>query len=338
VSVKTWTIQSSFVKAEIQNVGAMVGPAWFNLGRTQAQPFAVAPWAESGSAEHAALPGILQRLRGEWPCVPFGITNTRTLPADWQPRTSTTIEPDPHPHGLSSNAQWHLADLQADRITLTLRYPESHAVAVLTRIISASRLQPQLDFSLRIEVREPCELPIGLHPTFRVSQAPRQTLLDLGSSASVWTSPVPLEPGVPYFESDIRGTSPSRVPVRAGVEDITRLPLPRAAEEIVLAIGHEGRASLQNLEEAYRATLSWDPVMFPACLLWLSNGGRTYYPWDGRFRAIGIEPVRSAFDLGTVVSRERSNPLWQVGVPCVFQLSPTAPFETRYCVTLTTIP
>ena len=32
----------------------------------------VAPWADE--PDSAALPGILQRLRGEWPCVPFGRT------------------------------------------------------------------------------------------------------------------------------------------------------------------------------------------------------------------------------------------------------------------------
>ena len=64
----------------VQRLGAMLAPVTFLLadGR-QVSPMHVAPWADEPEAE--ALPGILRRLRGEWPCVPFGYS----VPADGWP-------------------------------------------------------------------------------------------------------------------------------------------------------------------------------------------------------------------------------------------------------------
>ncbi len=124
-----------------------------------------------------------------------------------------------------------------------------------------------------------------------------------------------------------------RIPLLdGGYEDITRLPLPYPEEEIVLVPGVSGEATLRNLEAEYTVSLSWDARIFPACQLWLSNGGRGAYPWNSRFRALAIEPVCAAFDFGTWVSRHRGNPLWRAGVPCTVRLSPDEPFETTYCI------
>ena len=68
-----WTIQSQFVQAQVQSLGAMLGPAWFSIGGRTVQPFAIAPWAEDSGPEYRQLPNLLKRLRGEWACVPFGI-------------------------------------------------------------------------------------------------------------------------------------------------------------------------------------------------------------------------------------------------------------------------
>jgi hypothetical protein len=66
----------------MQRLSAMLAPIAFRLpsGR-DARPMQIAPWAdETGSA---ALPDMLRRLRGEWPCAPFGATPDRPAPPDW---------------------------------------------------------------------------------------------------------------------------------------------------------------------------------------------------------------------------------------------------------------
>lgn len=326
-----WTIESKFVKAQVQSLGAMLGPACFSIGGRTIQPFAVAPWEMDSGADYQRLPNILKRLRGEWACVPFGIErDDRRLPADWLPGEGAG-DLEPLPHGRSSNADWELAGLWNDRIELILTYPEPHPVRLLKRTISASGIQPKLHVSLMLETREACELPIGVHPTFQLPVYPRRAILKVGVSAHAWTSPVPVEPEIARFCSDIRGVPVERIPLLdGGSEDITRLPLPYAAEETVLVPSVSGEAELRNLDERYTVALSWDPRIFPACQLWLSNCGRRDYPWNSRFRALAIEPICAAFDLGTRISKERGNPLWRAGLPCTVSLSPFEPFETTY--------
>src|ERR1700730_17014155 len=101
-------IQSRLVRAEIQSLGGMLGPAWFSVGGTEVQPFAIAPWSDVAGPEYEKLPPVLRRLRGEWPCVPCGGAEPRSdLPPDWKPdMTSSGGYIDPELHGFSSNSHW----------------------------------------------------------------------------------------------------------------------------------------------------------------------------------------------------------------------------------------
>jgi hypothetical protein len=84
----------------VQRHAAMLAPITFLLpnGR-QVSPMHVATWAEEPIA--AEQPGILQRLRGEWPCVPFGYAVTDpTAPAEWACLNSPS-EPGEEIHGHS---------------------------------------------------------------------------------------------------------------------------------------------------------------------------------------------------------------------------------------------
>jgi len=74
--------------------------------------------------------------------------------------------------------------------------------------------------------------------------------------------------------------------------------------------GASGHVTLGNHAENYKASVLWDPQGFANCNLWLSNHGRTAYPWNGRFRGLGIEPVSAPFDLGDEVANTASNPFW----------------------------
>jgi hypothetical protein len=155
--------------------------------------------------------------------------------------------------------------------------------------------------------------------------------LELDGACEAWTYPASLQPDIARFTADVRGVPLQRIPlISGGEEDITRLPLPYAAEELVLVRGHRGCARLENLDDRHTVTLSWDPKIFPGCQVWLSNRGRTIYPWNGRFLALGIEPVCAAFDLGMRVSQHKGNPLWMSGTSCTTALDPDHPLDTTY--------
>src|SRR5262245_11013515 len=106
----------------------MLGPARFRVGGLEVQPFAIAPWSDDTGARHQELPKILQRLRGEWPCVPYGIerSDMASLPPDWRTREAPVAPAASHPHGWSSNAEWQPGEISDSRIELLLEYPALH--------------------------------------------------------------------------------------------------------------------------------------------------------------------------------------------------------------------
>ena len=330
----SWSIQSRLIRAEIQSLGGMLGPAWFRLGDREVQPFAIAPWSDEVGTEYDKLPPLLRRLRGEWPCVPFGMAEPRPNPPhDWMSDASASGGyMDPDLHGYGSNAHWKLMRLESTRIQLAIEYPEPHPIRRLVRTITASEESPALAISLLVKSREACDLPIGVHPTVRLPDGARTASLDFGGAPRAWTTPTPFEPGISRLKSDARNVLLTQLP-----EDVTRLPLDYPTEELVLVVGHHGSARLTNHVERYSVSLSWDPEVFPACLLWLSNRGRDYFPWNRRFLGLGIEPIRAAFDLGTAVSRSRSNPLWRSGIPCTYSFSPEKDFETTYSIAVSDV-
>ena len=319
-------------EAEVQLLGGMLGPVRFRLedGRV-VQPLAVAPWCNDACAEHDALPGLTKRLRGEWPCVPFGAPQSpKGLPEEW--RTDSLNPVGSEYHGFSSNHPWRVASEEVGAITIASDYPEDHPVRKLTRSIAGSPDKPSLTISLTIEARRAVEVPIALHPVFRLPATPGSALLELGTYDFGRVYPLPVEPGRNLLVPDAAFISIRQIPARPGHVGLDRLPLEFDIEEVVQICGVSGRATLTNAEEGYRAHLGFDPEIFPSLILWISNRGRMSYPWNGRFVALGIEPARSAFDLGPEISSNSGNPIARAGYPTTLALHPGTEFTTSYTI------
>lgn len=319
----------------MQQLGAMLGPVEFDLGGGQRiQPFAIAPWSEDETDEHAALPDLLKSLRGEWVCVPFGMPDPPDgLAADWLEGPAVTRGYGPHFHGYSSNALWQLSALNLDGIEVKLRYPDDHPVRDITRKVAGIAGAPRLDFELTVNMRSAAWLPIGLHPVFRLPETHASASLAFGGEALVQSYPLQAEPGVSQIAPNQTDRSLANV-LKLNREsiDLGRLPLDYVTEELVLVTKHGGEAVLTNHQEGYAVRLQWDPEAFESCLLWLSNRGRTAYPWNGRFQAIGIEPVTAPFDLGTDVAQNRNNPLARRGISTARYFDAGEVWTTRYAI------
>ena len=67
----------------------------------------------------------------------------------------------------------------------------------------------------------------------------------------------------------------------------------------------------------------------PSLLLWMSNRGRKYDPWNGRNLCLGVEPIASAFDLGTPAS-VAPNPIAAAGVATALTLDPATPVTVGF--------
>jgi hypothetical protein len=312
----------------VQSLGGMLGPVLFLLpdGR-QVSPLHVAPWGND--PQRGTLPEILQELRGEWPCVPFGSDAVRALPDGWS-STGESFDGAGVPHGHGSNVHWEWGACDDRRISLNCHYPESHPIRQLRRHIVPDPTTAAVDIVLEIEARRACRLPIGLHPTFRLPPRAGAVLIEPGVYDRVRSFPGDVEPGAALFVPDRHWLSLQSVETRSGATmDAAQVPLATDAEDLLQLVGIDGSLALYYRDEGFRARLTWQKEHFPSLLLWYSNRGRKAYPWDGRHVALGVEPIASAFDLGPAVSTA-DNPVAQAGTPTWMAFEPDRIFTTRY--------
>jgi hypothetical protein len=317
--------------ASVQALGGMLGPVTFLLpdGR-QVSPFHVAPWFDD--PDRTAQPPILQELRGEWPCVPFGTDASRSLPEGWS-ATGETFDGAGVPHGHSSNAEWVFCSLTDTSISLTFDYPDAHPIRRLTRTITADPKAPALDITLTVEARRPCRLPIGLHPTLRLPNT-GTARLHPPAFREGRVFPLDVEPGQGLLQPGAIFSALDTVPRRSGSTlSLADLPLTENAEELVQLCGVTGGFRLHH-PDGWHVTLDWDTTHFPSLLLWVSNRGRAYAPWNSRHVALGVEPVSAAFDLGPAISTA-PNPINAGGTATAYDFHPDHPFTTRYRIGVT---
>jgi len=290
-------------RAQLQRLGAMLGPVVFSRpGAPDFAPLQVAPWADEPGA--AQLPGILRRLRGEWPCVPFGRTDRPAgLPTGWAARQPE----DDWGHGYGSNHEWQW-QASDDPLALVLAIEPPGPLRRLTRTVRAVAHAPVLEITLVVEAREPCTLPIALHPTLRLDAGPVQLLVPRHGAGI--TYPVSAEPGVSRLAPDRSFERLEQVPCADGSSvDLTRFPLAFDTEELLQLRDVAAPVTLRYLDAGWAVRLDWDHHLLPDLMLWVSNRGRAYAPWNGRHLALGIEPVQGAFDLGRVAAPPAGHPL-----------------------------
>lgn len=297
-------VEAGGVAAAVHLFGGMVSPEFVLDGRL-VQPFYRAPW------DGFAPDPMLANLKGDFVCVPFGAP-----PASLAGAPSPWNELDPGPavpsHGLPANVPWQLTELTPDTAELRLDLPEPEPIARIRRRVACD--PPWLVIEDTLTARVDIDLPLGLHPMFRLPSQPGSARLDLPGCRALLTPPLPpdsssvLRPGAEFSDA-------AAAPLQDGGSiDLTRLPLSVATEELVLLVDvTTPRVALDNRADGYRIVLEWEADHLRHCLLWLSNRGRAFPPWDGRNLCLGVEPVTSAFDLGASVSAA-PNPLSAGGI------------------------
>jgi hypothetical protein len=109
---------------------------------------------------------------------------------------------------------------------------------------------------------------------------------------------------VPCIDGSI--TDLTRYPAREGFEDLAILCTDPTVELAWSAVTFP--------ERGYVWFSLRDPRQLTCTLLWFSNGGRDYPPWNGRHvNVMGIEDMTGYFHLGLAASC-RDNPLTERGV------------------------
>ncbi|MCJ8323385.1 MAG: hypothetical protein HRU29_13770 [Rhizobiales bacterium] len=313
----------------VNALGGMLGSTSFILpnGR-QVSPFHIAPWFDDAAVQ--ADGGMLAGLRGEWPCVPFGYPfPSDEYPAHWPGEIEASAEVE-HPHGFSANTDWKFGPEQPDQITLSIDYPEDHAIRRLHRIIKPDPNSAALDIELIIESRHVSCEPIALHGCFALPLTVGQAKIETSGFEYGRTHPATVEPEAPIFASNEMFNSLEAVPTRTGkIQDASKLPLEANGEDLLQLDGLTGPVSLRNDEAGFRIAFDWDQNILPSLLIWYSNRGRSAPPWNNQHLCIGLEPICSPFGMSPDMARAK-NPINAQGIPTCVPLSPDTPLTIRY--------
>ncbi|NDU99367.1 hypothetical protein [Pseudoroseicyclus tamaricis] len=313
----------------VQSFGAMLGPTSFVLpGGRQVSPFWIAPWA--GEELPAEVDAMTAALRGEWPCVPFGYPfPAEDFPDRWDRAVEEGARRGPV-HGYGSNAHWRFDPPRDDRIALQIDYPADDPVRTLRRTVTPVPGEAAIDFTLVIEARRACRLPVALHGCFALPRATGMARLQVPRFQTGRTHPGKVEPGAALYAQDSAFTDLASVPTRdGGSVDATRLPFDHGVEELLQLDHPDGPLHLVNEAEGYRVTFDWDRAMLPSVVLWYSNRGRTHAPWTGRNLVLGIEPACTAFGLSPETSCG-DNPINRAGTPTALELPAGDSVTIRY--------
>jgi hypothetical protein len=310
---------------EAHALGGMTAPLAFSLpsGR-RFSPLAVAPW--SGESMPPGTPGHLHKLRGVFPCLPFGVApRPRELAAEWSALVGSAI-PDP-PHGAAANGDWRRQG-RGMPLSLTYRHGPGSDVLEETQVLRPDASSPAVALEYRATVRGKLRLAFGWHVIVRWPEEAHAIELRPGQFAFGLTYPGIVEPGVMATAPAAEFCDLARVPSREGrLIDLARPAHPAPAEDVVQLCGIDGTFEVRFPLEGAGLRIAWDSRALPSCLLWLSRRGLQEPPWCGRFTGIGIEPIAAAFDLHSEVSLT-PNPISARGVATHVALEPDRPFAT----------
>ncbi|WP_319532005.1 hypothetical protein [uncultured Cohaesibacter sp.] len=321
----------------VQKLGAMLHECRFHLpdGRT-VQPLYDAPWRSCVDPDYASSDPLVSNLGSEWPCVPFGRPESGVpeLPEEWVPSDNGAW--DEWAHGYASNHDWELEKVSADHLIARLIYPDTSPVRQLVRHVRLMKDRPGIALSLEVHARKAVSFPLGLHPVLSMEGiAPESMDLTVADDARAWTFPVDVEEGRSFFAPNQQNMALDSLKTSSGgIFNVRHLPPDGQTEDLIMLTESGGRISVSNPAQKCRTTLEWDPAQLPGCLLWISNGGRDYYPWNGRTAALGVEPIASVFDLGRAYSLSEDTPLAAHGIKTSTFASPDAPLMCDYSISV----
>lgn len=323
--MKSFALQSDRVSLAVTELGGHLSDVVFTLadGR-HISPMHTAPWADEKLP--ADTPPILRVLRGDFFCAPFG---------------SSDLIPDmPFVHGLAANGMWRPTHSAPDALEATLN--GTVISAIVTKHVEL-RPGENIVYQRHMMIGGSGRLPIGHHAMLHAEH-------ELQLAFSPWTmavtTPEPDETppqGRPLLRNNQTIADLTRAQrMDGGTVDLTRFPTPDGYEAILMLVADPAPAFAWTAATCADGGWVWfalkNPRVLPQTLLWLSNGGRDYAPWNGRHRrTIGLEEICGYFHLGHAASIS-DNPAAASGSPTVVTLSPAEPLVVSYMFGLAAIP
>lgn len=236
------------------------------------------PWRFDGS-DLSNLDKLTKHLGGSFTCLPFGITKESIKNYNLN-----------YPHGLSCNEEWQLVSKADDMVVLKITYPNDYDIEYIIKTVSLD--SQGIHINIKIMPRENVKLTYGEHPCFKIDDS-----VEINISGEVVAYPKKVEKCSRFKQSEWN-SSLSKVKLDDDTYiDAAFLPLDFKTEEVLQAIRPNGKVELLYKKTRKAISMRWSAEKLQSCLIWISNGGRDYFPWNSRNFCIGLEPIASAWDL-----------------------------------------
>ena len=330
----SWRFSSDLVAAHVVPRGGHLAPVTFRTPAGDIQPFSIAPWAEEPLAPDT--PDLLKTLRGDFFCAPFGGNGT-----PWR----TERHP---PHGEVASSVWTSPQVSAPQPGVQCF---EATLAQTVRPGTATKHIELRDGETNLYLRHTLSgmsgpMCLAHHAMLKCPDGdPGHIALSPYRTGQVFPAQFenPSIGGYSALKQGARFTRLEAVPLLSGEStDVTRFPARDGFDDLLMVTT---RPCTQP---------AWSTVSFPAhgylwfslrdvnvlksTVLWLSNGGRHYAPWNGRHRRVlGVEDVTANFHFGLAESVQ-PNDRSKRGLPTQLRLNPKKPTIVNYIMGVVPIP
>ena len=309
------TVEADGISLTLDLNGGMIRALAISRDGRQIEPLHAAPWLDEADVQgDETIAPHLRALAGDFFCAPFGLTD---------------VEPAPL-HGWPANGAWTMIGTSRSGGGASARF-------VLDRPVFGARLVKELTlrdghpfvYQRHVFTGGSGAVTAAHHAMTRMPDGGR---LSFSPKAYAETPAAALETDALRGRSTLlypaRTADLGAVPLAAGgTADIRSYPVADRSEDFVMLVEAAGNrlgwaAALRHGTRDLVLSLK-DPAVLPLPLLWFSNGGRDYRPWNGRHTGVlGIEEARcySAFGHAAAIA---DNPLRRSGIETVFDLGGT---------------
>ena len=316
-------ISTDGISVRFDRDGGIIDDLAIEAGGQTLHPLHRAPWVRSGEALPDHVAPVERRLAGDFFCAPFAQS-----------------EPGVPIHGWSANGTWDdggsIAEVDGT-VVATYKLREAVAGGRLTKHIMLCPGQP-IVYQTHVFEGGSGHLPVAHHGMVHVPGGAR---LSFSPKSGGRTMPAPPE------SDPARGRSLLAYPqsfsdlssVRrcdGTIADASLYPFDRGHEDIVVLSEMPsvriGWSAAVAPKDGFLFFALKDARMLPQTVLWMSNGGRSYAPWNSRHIAVlGIEEAATGIHLA--VAEDAPD-----GVPTSLSLDPVRSTTIRYAFGAVPVP
>lgn len=290
-------------------------------GRT-IEPLHTAPWVgDTDAGLDETIPQVLRSLSGDFFCAPFGDGSLDNAPI----------------HGWPANSRWRFLDKNVqDEGATTVRFELERRVlgAQLIKELSLLSHHPFL-YQRHIFIGGEGSLPVANHAMTRFD-SPGTISFSPKLYGELPRDAVESDPsrGHSILRYPAQFSDLTKVPTADGdFADLTSYPIAGEHEEFLALIEKPenpiGWSAALRLDKGDAFISLKNPSDFPITMVWISNGGRYYAPWNGRHRGVlGLEEGRTSLGFGHA-DLSPENPWRRQGIATALALDPQGRVEVR---------